>query len=208
MSDESLRGGIVLAGGFSVRFGSADKAVADLADEAMITRVARRVDEVVDELVINCREEQAASIRDALDPTALAYRFAFDSVPDRGPLAGIEAGIVVTDAPYVAVLSCDTPFVEPALLEYLFERAAGRDGAVPILDGEVQPTQAVYRAEAMANACRESLAADQHSIRAALEHIDWVAVNERDVRERASLESFESVETTADLERAERRLSE
>ena len=208
MCDESLRAGIVLAGGFSVRFGTEDKAVADLGGEPMIARVARRVDAVTDELLLNCREEQAGRIEEVLASSGLAYRFAFDSTPDQGPLAGILAGLEATNAPYVAVLACDTPFAEPSLLEHLFERASGRDGAVPDLETRgLQPTVAVYRSDAMATACRNALDADRRSIKAALENIDWVAVDEADVLDHAALETFETVESKTDLERARRRLS-
>ena len=56
----------VVAGGRSTRFGDRDKAVADLAGTPMIRRVADRLADVTDRLVVNCRADQRAAIEDAI----------------------------------------------------------------------------------------------------------------------------------------------
>ncbi|QSW99079.1 molybdenum cofactor guanylyltransferase [Haloterrigena alkaliphila] len=206
-TDRSL-GGVVLAGGYSTRFGEADKAVADLAGTPMIRRAVDRLATVADDLVINCREDQLEAIRSALADSGLEPRYATDPVPDRGPLAGIQVGLEAVDREYAAVVACDMPFVDPALLETLHERARGRDGAVVRLeDGWYQTTQAVYRADAMARACAETLESDDKRIVAALERIDVVTVSEDDL-EGVSERTFESIDTREALADAERRLGE
>ena len=204
-NDRSL-GGVVLAGGYSTRFGEADKAVADLAGTPMIRRVVDRLATVTDDLVVNCRDDQLEAIREALADGDLEPRYAIDPVPDRGPLAGIRVGLEAVDREYAAVVACDMPFVDPALLETLRERARGRDGAVVQLeDGWYQTTQAVYRADAMAAACRETLESEDKRIVAALERIDVATVGEAEL-EGVSERTFESIDTQDALEEAERRL--
>ena len=218
MSDDSRprRSAVVLAGGFSTRFGNTDKAVADLAGTPMIRRVADRVTPVVDDLVINCRSDQRDAIRAVLDEDVT---FAIDPTPDLGPLGGIRTGLEAADAPLAAVVACDMPFVEPALLEYLCSvleaeetsATASRDDAgtrpdatVPRLDsGWYQTTQAVYRSDAMAEACREALEANEGKILAALDRLEWVVVEEETIREHATLETFRSIDTQEELEAAE-----
>ena len=201
-------GGVVLAGGYSTRFGEADKAVADLAGTPMIRRVVDRLETVVDDLVVNCRDDQLEAIRDALAGSDLEPRYATDPVPDRGPLQGIRVGLEATDREYAAVVACDMPFVDPTLLERLHNRARGRDGAVVHLeDGWYQTTQAVYRADAMAEACAATLDSEDKRIVAALERIDVAEVGE-DALEGVSDRTFESIDTQEALAEAERRLEE
>jgi molybdenum cofactor guanylyltransferase len=199
-------GAVVLAGGYSTRFGEPDKAVADLAGTPMIRRVVDRLATVTDEIVINCREEQVEPIRDAVVGSDADVDFAIDPEPDRGPMAGIGVGLEAVDREYAAVVACDMPFVDPALLEFLYERARGRDGAlVRLEDGWYQTTQAVYRTEPMARACAEALGGEDARILAALEELEYAVVDEDDLGEFADT-TFESVDTREALRDAADRL--
>lgn len=212
MVDRPLRAGVVLAGGYATRFGDRDKAVADLAGVPMIRRTVDRVAAATDAVVVNCRREQVSALREALagrDDVVLAP----DPTPDRGPLAGIATGLAVLDTAtveYAAVVACDMPLVDPALLAYLFDRAAGHDAAlVRTDDGWFQPTQAVYRIEAMRRACADTLAGSEHPrILTALDDLDPVVIEERAVESVASMRSLTDVNTVADLERAAESLTE
>ncbi|PSQ16311.1 molybdenum cofactor guanylyltransferase [Halobacteriales archaeon QS_8_69_26] len=198
---------VVLAGGRSTRFGEGDKAVADLAGTPAIRRVADRLAGPVDRLVVNCRADQVEPITDALSGYPLPVTVAEDETPDAGPMAGIRDGLRAVDSAYALVVACDMPFVDPALVEYLFDRAEGRDGAVPRLsDGWFQTTQAVYRADRMADACAAALARDDGRIVAALSDLDYAVVEEAEVREHAAVESFENLNTREEFEAAADRL--
>ena len=202
------RAGVIVAGGRSTRFGDADKATADLAGTPMIRRVADRLAPVVDSLVVNCRAEQVPRIREALSGYGLPLSFAEDDTPDEGPLAGIRTGLAAADAPYAVVVSCDVPFVDPSLVEYLFDRAAGRDAAVPHLeDGWFQPTYAVYRTDAMVRATDDALACGERKPIAPLDALDWVEVNEGEVEEVSSVDTFDNLNTREEFEAAARRIA-
>lgn len=203
-----MRSGVVIAGGRSTRFGDVDKAVAELVGTPMIRRVADRIAPVVDDLVVNCRDDQ----REAIDRAMAGYEhpvtFAEDEQPDLGPMAGIRTGLDAVDSEFAFVVACDMPFVEPALVEHLCERAAGHDAAVPRLDDQwFQTTQAVYRADAMAAACERALDRGDRKIIEPLFELDYVVVDEPELREVADTRSFENVNTREEFDAAAERLA-
>ncbi|MFD1589174.1 molybdenum cofactor guanylyltransferase [Halorientalis brevis] len=198
-----MRSGVILAGGYSTRFGDEDKATADLAGEPMIRRVADRLEGVVDDLVVNCRAEQRARLEAALAGVEIPVQYAEDPEPDQGPMAGIMTGLREADGEYAAVVACDMPFVDASFLDYLFERAAGHDAAVPQVEDEwFQTTQAVYRTEPMAQACAKALADDEHKIVVPLFRLDYVVVDAAEIREHATEDTFRNVNTREKLETA------
>ncbi|OIB58717.1 molybdenum cofactor guanylyltransferase [Natrialba sp. SSL1] len=204
---------MILAGGYSRRFGDADKAVAELAGTPMIRRVVDRLTPVVETVVINCRAKQQPAIREALadgvDPT-----FAVDSVPDRGPMAGILTGLRATQTDVAAIVACDMPFVDPNFVSSLFAQLPTVDGTtepdaiVPQLESRhLQPTQAVYRTQPMIDACERALARGDSRVQDALAELEYLVLDERELRERTVLESFENVNTRAELAAAADALS-
>jgi len=204
----SERTAVVLAGGRSTRFGEADKAVADLAGKPMIRRVVDRITPVVDAVVVNCRAAQRAAIRDALDGAGVPVTFAEDEYPDEGPMAGMATGLRAVDGEYAFVVACDMPFVDAEFVDYLFERAAGHDAAVPRPDQWFETTHAVYRAAAMADACEAALSAGEDRIVAPLFELDFVVVDGDEVRAHGHPRTFENCNTPEDFEDAARRLEE
>lgn len=198
-----MRTGVIIAGGRSTRFGDVDKAVAELAGVPMIRRVADRLAGTIDHLVVNCREDQVEAIEAALAGQQLPPAFAVDPEPDLGPMAGIRNGLRAAPTEYAVVVACDMPFVAPALVDHLFDRADGHDAAVPVSDdGWYQTTQAVYRAGAMVEACDRALTAGDSRIVDALFDLDYVEVTEDEVARHADLRTFENVNTRAEFETA------
>ena len=216
-----MTSGVILAGGRSTRFGDVDKSVAELGGVPMIRRVANRLagiddpvppgaaraaggDPVVDELVINCRPDQREAIAAALDGMPLPVRWALDDQPDLGPVAGIRNACRAVSTAYAAVVACDMPFVDPAFLDSLVSDAAGRDAAVPRLDDRwFQTTQAVYRTNAMEDACDAALARGDRKLLAPLDQLDRVVVDGETVRSRTSEHTFTNVNTRAEFAEAE-----
>ncbi|KOX92093.1 molybdenum cofactor guanylyltransferase [Haloarcula rubripromontorii] len=197
-----MRAGTIVAGGRSTRFGDSDKAVADLAGTPMIRRVADRLGQAVDELVVNCREDQVEAIEAALSDHALDPEFALDEDPDQGPMAGIATALGAVESEYAAVVACDMPFVDPAFVGYLFERAESHEAAVPRPDDWFQTTQAVYHADAMHDACRRALDRGEHKVVEPLFDLDYVVVEREAVLEHASLDTFRNLNTREEFEAA------
>lgn len=143
--------GVVLAGGYSRRFGDEDKALAAVDGQPMVVRVVERLAAAVDDVLVSCRPAQTDRLKDVLSGTRVTG-VVEDGHPGAGPLAGIEAGLDAVRGRYTAVVACDMPFVDPDAVRTLFRRVsvADADAAVPVEDtGTLQPVQAVYRTEPM-----------------------------------------------------------
>jgi len=209
--------GAIVAGGRSTRFGDADKATAELAGTPMIRRVADRLagaddpvppgaaragggEPVVDDVVVNCRPDQRDAIEAAMAGYPLPVACALDEEPDLGPMAGIRNACRAAPGEYAFVVACDMPFVDPAFAAHLFERAADRDVAVPQLRDEwYQTTQAVYRADPMADACDAALARDARKIVEPLFELDYVVVGHDDILAVTDPDTFENCNTRAEF---------
>lgn len=191
------RAGVIVAGGRSTRMGDRDKTVLDVAGVPMVRRVADRLLETTDDLVVNCRADQRAAIADALG--GLDPRFAVDEEPDRGPVAGIAAGLRAAGTPRAAVVAADMPLLDPDLLSYLFERAEGHDAAVPRPGDWFEPLHAVYRPDPMADVCEAALEEGDVRVVEPVFSVEHVVVERSDLVANGSLDSFESVDTPDDL---------
>ncbi|MFW5911223.1 MAG: molybdenum cofactor guanylyltransferase [Halolamina sp.] len=226
-----MHSAVIVAGGRSTRFGDDDKAVAPLAGTPMIRRVADRLEPVVDELMVNCRDDQRAAIDESLEGFPLPTMFALDPEVDQGPMAGIRNGCRAAEGEYAAVVACDMPFVDPATIQYLFDRASGEvvpenaddrivehdddegeppfDAAVPRLgDGWYQTTQAVYQPDAMAAACDAALERGDRKILASLEELSFAVVSEAELEAVTDPATFENINTQAEFAAAAERLGE
>jgi molybdopterin-guanine dinucleotide biosynthesis protein A len=198
------RTAVVLAGGRSTRFEGGDKLLADLAGEPLVRRTVMRLAPVVGTVVVNCRADQRDPLAAALD--GLDVSFAVDPEPDAGPMAGIRTGLRAAPTAFAVVVAGDMPFVDPGLVEHLFDRIGGHDAAVPRIDGWFQTTQAAYRAGRMADACDRALARGDSKILAPLEELDWTVIEEATLRGHGWLDSFENVNTRTELAAAAERL--
>jgi molybdopterin-guanine dinucleotide biosynthesis protein A len=203
--ERDRRSAVVLAGGRSTRFGDEDKLLADLVGEPLIRRTVERVAPVVGTVVVNCRADQQAALETALGGVDATLRFAVDPEPDAGPMAGIRTGLRATPSRFAVVVAGDMPFVAPGLVRHLFARVTGHDAAVPQVEEWYQTTQAVYRADAMAAACGRALADGASKVLAPLAELDWTVVDGGTLRANGWLDSFENVNTPAELAEAETR---
>lgn len=169
---------IVLAGGYSTRFGEQDKALATIDGEPLLSRVVSRGSAVADPVVVSCRADQRSTFADVLADHP-SVTFATDPEPDQGPLAGIETSLASIDTRYVIVLACDMPHVDPALLRYLHERCRDHDAAVPeSADGWLQPAQAVYRTAPLRKAVQRARTRGDPRLRAPIQFLDAVVVRQ------------------------------
>ncbi|WP_276259841.1 molybdenum cofactor guanylyltransferase [Haloglomus litoreum] len=178
------RSALLLAGGRSTRFGESEKALAELGGAPLLCHTAAALAPVVDELVVNCREDQRDAFAAALAPLdeRLPVRFAVDPVDDEGPVAGLLTGLRVARGQYVAVAGCDQPFLRTATVADLFAHATGEAGAgtpagaAPLAEDRPQPLGAVYHRDRAREAAVHTMAAGSRALRDVLARVDPLAV--------------------------------
>jgi len=139
-------GGVVVCGGKSSRMGSS-KAFLDFGGEPLLSRVVRRIAEVVEDIVVVAAEGQE------IPALPVNVRVVRDPVRGKGPLVGIGAGLEALASRVSAafVSSTDAPFLHPALIRRLHAlRGDAYEIVVPRVGGYHHPLAAIYPIEAIA----------------------------------------------------------
>ena len=128
--------GLILAGGRGSRMGGVDKGLQDHRGTPLALHALRRLAPQVGTLMINANRNLAvyASMGAPVWP---------DEVPDyAGPLAGMLAGLIHCETPYMVTVPCDTPNFPLDLVERLMRGLLDIDGemamAVTREDGEAR----------------------------------------------------------------------
>ncbi|RDD89261.1 NTP transferase domain-containing protein [Streptomyces parvulus] len=129
---------VVLAGGAARRLGGADKPGLRVGGRALLDRV-----------LAACAGARATVVVAAPRPTGRPVVWAREDPPGSGPLAALAAGLRLTTAEFVVVLSADLPFLgEPTVARLLSALTASDADGVLLTDadGRDQPLVAAYRA--------------------------------------------------------------
>jgi molybdopterin-guanine dinucleotide biosynthesis protein A len=132
---------IVLAGGAAKRLGGADKPALRVGGRALLDRV-----------LAACADAAATVVVGGRRPTVRPVTWAREEPQGGGPLAALGAGVRLTTAGHLLVLSADLPFLGESTVKELLAAAAHgeRDGALCVdQDGRDQPLVAVYRSESL-----------------------------------------------------------
>lgn len=108
--------GFVLAGGASSRMGR-DKAWLSVGDTTLIDVVVRQLRPHVDRLILIGHAANAERLIELGADGVL-----IDLKPGHGPLMGLYTGLMATETPLNVFVSCDMPWIEPALLAWLTAR--------------------------------------------------------------------------------------
>ena len=126
----------ILAGGKSTRMG-ADKAFVPLDGRTLLARALDIARSITPEVRIVGDPQKFASFAPTVE----------DVFPNCGPLGGIHAALRSSPTDLNLILAVDVPFVSPALLQHLIERASNSPAMVTVVQtgGGYQPLCAVYR---------------------------------------------------------------
>lgn len=195
--------GVVLAGGYSRRFGETDKALARVGGRPLLARVVARLSEAAGPVVVNCRADQREAFEAALAPTSASVRFAEDPATDRGPLFGFRVALGRVETERCLLTTCDAPFLDPRLLADLAGRLgdATEAAGVGTPDGGVQPVQAAYRTDPAEAACDDLLQSGERRLSALFDRLAARTVP-ADEASGDVTRSLVDVDTPADRERA------
>ncbi len=177
-----MRSGVLLAGGKALRMGE-DKAVLEFKGKKLFFWVAEVLSGQVDERVISVAPGKGKDYGKHLaDFGEGQMRIIEDEHRSYGPLGGLISTLPNLQGEYVAVAACDTPFLVHGLFPLLFEKAEGRDGAVPWIGGYYEPLLAVYKRERVIKAIEMNLKKGMHKTVDIYEHLDIKKVSEEEIK--------------------------
>ncbi|MGQ9460806.1 MAG: molybdenum cofactor guanylyltransferase [Candidatus Bathyarchaeaceae archaeon] len=194
---------IILAGGFSKRFGQ-DKALIELAGKPLILHVLDKVSKIVEEtLVVVSSENQKETFK-----PLLGHRVSLvvDRYKAKGPLVGALSGFESAQGEYTLLLPCDTPFASSQIMQFLLDLCPNKSAVIPRWpNGYIEPLQATYHTKSALTAAKTALEEgklDLQSMIARLRGVRYVStivLRQMD----AELLTFFNINTFVDLKMAE-----
>jgi len=194
---------IVLAGGFSSRFGQ-DKGLLQLADKPLIKHVLDAISTLVDEkMVVASSRVQAENYAKVLGSDVNVL---IDMDDAQSPLVGALTGFKEARGEYALLLSCDTPFVSRDVVSLLFEMCINRYAVIPRWpNGYIEPLQAVYCAKPAYEAAKNALSERKLNVQSMVDRLRGVRYVSTLVLRQLDpgLRTFFNVNTLLDLKRAE-----
>lgn len=134
--------GVVLAGGKSKRMGS-DKALLEFRDTPLIMHAVRMLQQFCSQVVISSNRKDYLFTGCEIWP---------DDVDVHAPVAGIYSCLKRSTYPWIMVLSCDMPLIDPRLFDLLISQADLQydDVVVPVHDQDcIEPLCGLYHQRAI-----------------------------------------------------------
>jgi len=194
---------IILAGGFSKRFGR-DKGLIELAGKPLITHVLDRVSKVVNEtLIVVSSEDQ----RDAFTTLARSKtKVVTDKYSLRSPVVGALTGFEKALGEYSLLLPCDTPFVSKEISSLLLDLCVGRSAVIPRWPNRyIEPLHAAYHTKSALNASETAYKEKKLDLRSMIANLRGVRYVSTLVLQQIDpkLMTFFNVNTPEDLKKAE-----
>jgi len=104
--------GVILAGGYSKRMGS-NKSLLEINGFTMIEHSHELLKQIFNNIIISTNEPELFEFIDSLRIK--------DIYPYLGPLAGIHAALSSVQSQKIFLVSCDMPFLQPSVINYLLK---------------------------------------------------------------------------------------
>jgi molybdopterin-guanine dinucleotide biosynthesis protein A len=200
------RSAVVLAGGFSRRFGK-DKGLLPLVNKPLVKHVLDAISPLVDEeLVVVSSQTQAENYKKA---TGSNVRVLVDSKNVQSPLVGASTGFKEANGQYSLLLPCDVPFVSTDVVNLLFELCISRNATIPRWpNGYIEPLQAVYCTKQACKAAEKALGEKRLNMQSMVDmltcvrYVSTLVLRQLD----GELRTFFNVNAPLDLKKAEKML--
>jgi len=165
----------VLAGGRSRRFGR-DKLAEEYRGRPLLHHPVQRLHDVCGEVIVVLSPD----VDEPPMPSGIHVMFARDADPDRGPLAGVAAGLKASEADRALIAGGDMPDLQADVLREML-RASRETGAVAVTlsDGGVtKPLPCVLVVDPAAEAVAALLGSGRSSLHDLLGAVRTVVVDE------------------------------
>lgn len=194
---------IILAGGFSRRFGS-DKGLVLLAGKPLILHVIERVSDVADEIIVVVSStNQEEKFENILNERA---KIVIDKSESQSPLVGTMTGFESAKGEISLLLPCDSPLVSTQIVQFLLEMCTDRSAAIPRWpNGYIEPLQAAYHIKSALVAAKRALKQGNMNMRSMINNLGRVRYISTMVLEQIEPEllTFFNINTIQDLKKAE-----
>ena len=193
--------GVLLAGGDSRRMGE-DKRYLVVGEQTLLERGLAVLRSIFQEVLVVIAQDSL--------PLKVAARVVRDLVPDCGSLGGLYTGLTQATTPYIFVVACDMPFLDPAVITQFTSRRASADIVIAKLAARLHPMHALY-GKGCLPVLEQMIRARQLKMQEMLSH---ASLHVRYVTDADLLtidpsgRSFQNVNTPADLEVARSLLSQ
>ena len=193
--------GVLLAGGNSRRMGE-DKRYLVVGEQTLLERGLAVLRSIFQEVLVVIAQDSL--------PLNVDARVVRDLVPDCGSLGGLYTGLTQATTPYIFVVACDMPFLDPAVITQFTSRRASADIVMAKLAARLHPMHALYGKRCLP-VVDQMIQARQLKIQGMVSHS---SLRVRYVTEADLLtidpfgRSFHNVNTPADLEVARSLLSQ
>lgn len=133
---------LILAGGASKRMGT-DKAFVEVEGVPLIRRVYEAVEPLFAEVLVSAGRETPGR-------GPFPGRVLYDETPGLGPLGGLLSGLKAASTPWVFMVACDMPYLDPRVIARIMsERAEGLLAVVPESPGGPESCHALYARAAL-----------------------------------------------------------
>ena len=127
--------GVLLAGGNSRRMGE-DKRYLVVGEQTLLERGLAVLRSLFQQVLVVIAQDSP--------PLDIDARVVRDLLPDCGSLGGLHSGLTEATTPYIFVVACDMPFLDPAVIAQFTSRRATADIVMAKLAGRLHPMHALY----------------------------------------------------------------
>lgn len=152
---------VILAGGMSRRMGR-DKAALPFGEETMLSHLVNTYRPYFDMIAVSLNEAGRFDTAGALEVV--------DHHPGNGPMAGLEAAFLETDADVIFLTGTDLPLGDPALAKHLLELRGDYDVCLMRSEKGPEPLFAVYTSACLP-AVQKALAEGRRSMFSMLQDV-------------------------------------
>ncbi|MBI4656441.1 MAG: molybdenum cofactor guanylyltransferase [Elusimicrobia bacterium] len=118
---------IILAGGKSQRM-QINKPFLRLGKVYLIEIVINKLKEIFDKIIIVTNKKNYSRM---ISLFGFGVKVLQDKVADKGPMAGLYAGLLSSEYPSAFVVACDMPFLNKSLIQYMADRRGHYDIVIP-----------------------------------------------------------------------------
>jgi molybdopterin-guanine dinucleotide biosynthesis protein A len=198
---------IVLAGGFSSRFGQ-DKGLVLLKNKPLIKHVLDGISNIVDEKIVVVSSK--AQTENFAKVAGLNVNIIIDVGDMRSPLVGALTGFEKAFGQYSVLLPCDTPLISKDVLLLLFDLCIGKSAVIPRWPNcYIEPLHAVYHTKSALEAAKNAVGAGKMNMQSMVDRLQGIRYVSTLVLQQLDpeLRTFFNVNTPLELKKAERMLN-